>query len=76
MSLRVGDIRIPKIEMQEPLRAECQHFVDCILRGATPETDGRDGLAVVAIIEAMQRSLRSDGARVDLDRGALASELR
>ncbi len=71
MSIRVGDIRIPRIEMQEPLRAECQHFVDCVLGGAKPETDGRDGLAVVALIEAMQRSLRSDGARVDLDMGAI-----
>jgi predicted dehydrogenase len=67
MSIRVGDIQIPKIDMQEPLRAECEHFVDCVLSGRRPESDGRDGLAVVALIEAMQRSLRSDGARVDLD---------
>lgn len=71
MSIRLGDIRIPKIDMQEPLRAECTHFIDCVRDGSPPETGGRDGLAVVAMVEAMLRSLRSDGARVDL--GALWS---
>jgi predicted dehydrogenase len=66
MSIRVGDIHIPKIDMQEPLRVECAHFVDCIRRDLTPETDGRDGLAVVSMMDAMQQSLRSDGARVNL----------
>ena len=66
MKIRVGDIHIPRIPSQEPLRLECQHFIDCIQRGEAPRSDGRDGLAVVRILEAAQRSLRQRGACVDL----------
>ncbi|MDX1429793.1 MAG: hypothetical protein R3282_05875, partial [Rhodothermales bacterium] len=66
MSIRVGDIRIPKIPVEEPLRAECRHFIQCVSRGQTPETDGRNGLEVVRILDALQRSLKNDGAVVAL----------
>jgi predicted dehydrogenase len=66
MAIRSGDIHIPRIDMQEPLRLECRHFVDCIRSGATPRTDGRNGLAVVRILEAALRSLKDGGTRVDL----------
>lgn len=66
MSIRNGDIRIPKIDMQEPLRLECQHFLDCIRTGATPRSDGRNGLAVVRLLEAAQRSLAERGATVEV----------
>lgn len=55
--LRAGDVLIPKIDFQEPLKAECQHFVDCMLSGEQPMTDGRDGLEVVRMLEAAQASL-------------------
>jgi len=55
--LRAGDVLIPKIDFQEPLKAECQHFVDCILSGVQPMTDGREGLEVVRMLEAAQASL-------------------
>lgn len=55
--LRAGDVLIPKIDFEEPLRLEVQHFVDCILSGTTPLTDGREGLRVVRTLEAAQRSL-------------------
>ncbi len=66
MSLRTGDIVIPKITMKEPLRAECQHFLDCVLSGETPRSDGRNGLTVVRLLEAAQISLRQGGAQVEL----------
>ena len=66
LAVRSGDIFIPRIAMQEPLRLECSHFVDCIRTGKTPRTDGRSGLAVVRILEAAQRSLREGGRRVPL----------
>ena|SRR5436190_3000624 len=55
--LRAGDVLIPKINFVEPLKLECQHFVDCITNGQTPLTDGRDGLEVVRMLEAAQASL-------------------
>lgn len=45
------------IEPQEPLRLECQHFLDCIADGATPRTDGQEGLRVLRVLDAAQRSI-------------------
>jgi len=64
LSLRVGDIFIPKIEPLEPLRIECQHFIDCVNNGARPLTDGIDGLQVVRVLEAAERSLNMGGVPV------------
>ena len=64
LTVRSGDIWIPKLSLQEPLRIECQHFVDCIRERKTPLTDGRDGLRVVKVLAAAQASLESGGAPV------------
>ncbi len=66
MAIRTGDIYIPKIDMQEPLRLECQHFAACIRTGQRPRTDGRNGLAVVRLLEAAQQSLAQNGMTVSL----------
>lgn len=66
MTVRTGDIHIPRIDMQEPLRVECQHFLECIRTGATPRSDGRNGLAVVKLLEAAQRSLNHNGSTIEL----------
>ncbi len=60
----LGDIHSPKIANDEPLRIECQHFLDCVRDGARPLSDGRDGLAVVRALEAMEISLREGGRPV------------
>jgi predicted dehydrogenase len=59
--LHTGDIYIPKIELSEPLRNECAHFVECIQEGRQPTTDGKNGLRVVRVLEAAQRSLEAGG---------------
>jgi predicted dehydrogenase len=69
MSYRYGDITSPYIDFQEPLLVQDRHFVDCILSGDRPLTDGQKGLAVVRVLEAANLSLRT-GALVavqDLD---------
>ena len=66
MTIRSGDIYIPRISTQEPLRLECEHFIECIRTNQTPRTDARNGLAVVRLLEAAQRSLRNNGARVSI----------
>lgn len=48
----------------EPLRLECQHFLDCIRDRRRPETDGEEGLRVLAVLEACQESLNREGAAV------------
>ncbi len=66
MAIRTGDIVIPKIAMQEPLRLECQHFLDCINKGTTPRSDGRNGLTVVKLLDAAKKSIRQGGVQVEL----------
>jgi predicted dehydrogenase len=66
LSLRFGDILIPKIETTEPLRSECQHFIQCVEKRKTPRSDGRDGLRVLKILDAGQRSLKMGGSPVEI----------
>ncbi len=62
--VRSGDIWIPRIETSEPLRNECAHFIECVLGGKRPQTDGLNGLRVVRVLEAGQRSLERRGEPV------------
>ncbi len=64
VSLRFGDIHIPRIANDEPLRLECEHFIECVREGKPAMSDGQDGLNVVRVLEAMQRSLRDGGEPV------------
>jgi predicted dehydrogenase len=54
---RSGDTFSPRIANVEPLRLECEHFIECVRSGATPRSDGHSGLRVVRVLEALQRSL-------------------
>ena len=65
-SYRYGDIQIPRIEEKEPLFCECEHFVNCIKSGQTPNTDGVNGARVVSVLEAANYSLRRGGLMVPL----------
>jgi len=67
LSLRFGQVSVPVIHMSEPLRIECEHFVECVQNRSRPRSDGQDGLRVVRVLEAAQRSLRSGGVPVKLD---------
>jgi predicted dehydrogenase len=64
LSIRSGDILIPKIAGGEPLRIECLHFLECIEKGKAPRSDGRDGLRVVRVLDAATRSLKAGGAPI------------
>lgn len=60
---RSGDIWSPQIPNAEPLRLECEHFVACIRDGTAPRSDGRSGLRVVRVLEALQASLDASARR-------------
>ncbi|MFT3781725.1 MAG: Gfo/Idh/MocA family oxidoreductase [Nibricoccus sp.] len=60
-----GDIYAPYIKQDEPLKTECQHFLDCINNGSLPITSGAKGLEVVRILEASSESLKLNGASID-----------
>jgi predicted dehydrogenase len=69
MTLRAGDIHIPSIPAAEPLGLEARHFIECVASGATPLTDGVNGLRVVRVLEAGAASLREAGRPVPIGAG-------
>ncbi len=66
-SYHYGGVYSPYVKLVEPLRVECQHFLDCIRTGANSESSGKDGLEVVRILEAASASLKNGGAQVALN---------
>lgn len=58
-----------EISRAEPLRLECEHFLQCMASGKDPVTDGEEGLRVLKILNASQRSLDEHGVRIDLPNG-------
>lgn len=66
LSYRYGDILIPNVRLVEPLKVECQHFLDCINNHTKPSSSGEDGLYVVKILEAAERSLSNHGHMEEL----------
>lgn len=62
---RAGDVLLPKVDFVEPLKVQCQHFVDCIVKNQKPLSDGENGLQVVRILEAAQRSMQNGGMMIE-----------
>lgn len=61
-----GDRYVPYLKLEEPLKVECQHFLDCINDQQKPLTDGDMGMDVVRILEAASTSLKRKGVSVPL----------
>lgn len=66
-SYHYGDIYTPYIKQIEPLKVECQHFLDCVEQQIEPLTSGTVGMQVVKILEAATHSLRNGGTQVRID---------
>ncbi|MHB0937044.1 MAG: Gfo/Idh/MocA family protein [Armatimonadota bacterium] len=64
VTVRHGDVLIPHFSGGEPLQTETQHFIDAVRQGTVPRSDGYDGLRVVQVLEAADRSLKSGGEPV------------
>lgn len=64
LTLRFGDITVPYLKLREPLATEVQHFLDACRTGEAPRSDGRDGLRVVRVLEAVDESMHAGGAPV------------
>lgn len=67
VTLHDGDVHIPQLPMNEPLRLQLDHFVHCIETGGQPRTDIRSALRITAILDAAQQSLGLDGVPVRLN---------
>jgi predicted dehydrogenase len=66
LSYRFGDIYTPRLDDNEPLKNECQHFIQCILKREIPRSDGEAGLAVVRIMEKACESIQQNGLPVSI----------
>jgi UDP-2-acetamido-3-amino-2,3-dideoxy-glucuronate N-acetyltransferase len=59
-----GEAERVEIPEAEPLRIECEHFLNCVKNGRRPVTDGHEGLRVLRVLNAGQASLDQQGARI------------
>jgi len=66
LSYRFGDIYTPRLDDNEPLKNECQHFVQCILKQEMPRSNGEAGLAVVRVMERACESIKLAGRQLPL----------
>jgi len=66
-----AEAEVVKVEMDEPLKVECEHFIDCVANGQQPITDGREGLRVLQVLQASQQSLNENGRKISLDQDAM-----
>ena len=65
--LRDGEVRIPKVELSEPLKDECQHFINCVRNRNNSISDGKFGLKVVKVLSAAQKSLKRNGVPIEVE---------
>ena len=74
-SYHYGDSYIPYVKQEEPLKVECQHFLECIRTRQRPITDGAHGSHVVRILEAASQSLRDNGSAIQFERQTTTAEM-
>ncbi len=68
VNLRFGDVTIPHIQMHEPLSIETEHFLNCVKTRQAPLTDGLDGMRVLKVLDAAQKSLNSSGMPIKIEK--------
>ena len=56
-----AEAEVVDVKMDEPLKLECQHFLDCIESRRSPVSDGEEGLKVLNILDAFQKSMNTNG---------------
>jgi len=64
---RYGDVLIPNVRFEEPLKKECSHFLDCIVEHKTPISSGYDGLRVIKVIEAAESYLSNGSGQEKIE---------
>jgi len=62
-----GGVHVPNIRLNQPLQAECEHFLDCLDTGERPQSDGESGLQVVLALEAATKSMAEDSRSIPIE---------
>ena len=58
---RKAEGEVVHLSAQEPLLEECRHFLDSVAKRSQPRTDGEEGLRVLRVLEACEKSLKAAG---------------
>lgn len=66
LQIRDGNILSPKIQVTEPLKEQCRHFLHCVTTGERPMTDGWAGADVLRVLEAIDLSIRKGGIQMEV----------
>lgn len=61
-----ADAEVVDLPAIEPLRAECEHFLECIRTRQAPRTNTENGVQVLQVLEACERSLKADGSPIEI----------
>jgi predicted dehydrogenase len=69
---REGDVTIPHIHMEEPLKLQSQYFLSCLRTGKVERCNAHEGVDVVRVIEAVTESLANHGQPVDVQQAHFA----
>ncbi|NJN05442.1 MAG: hypothetical protein HC814_02225 [Rhodobacteraceae bacterium] len=67
-SYHYGDMYVPYLKQEEPLKLECSNFLESIRTGKPPITSGERGRDVVHVLERATQSLRQNGIRLPVER--------
>ncbi len=67
LTLRTGEAHMPQVESGEPLALECEHFIARVRDRQPARSDGNDGIRVLRVLAAAQRSLESGGIPVEIE---------
>ena len=67
VAYRSGDMWSPQLPVVEALKLETEYLVECINNGERPINDGMDGLKVVRILEASEKSIKNGGKEIILN---------
>lgn len=73
MQVRTGNVVIPPVSGEEPLAAECGHFIDCVMGRCRPINDGSMALAVLEALEAADHSMQNNSALAPVGLGPVAA---
>jgi UDP-2-acetamido-3-amino-2,3-dideoxy-glucuronate N-acetyltransferase len=69
-----AEAELVQVQMEEPLNAECRHFLECVVKGTQPKTNGREGLRVLQVLQASQQSLNKRGGKIRIaDKGEVSA---
>jgi predicted dehydrogenase len=68
LHIRDGNILSPRVEVTEPLKEQCRHFLHCVTTKERPITDGWAGGDVLRVLEAIDRSIRTGGTQMEVER--------